>query len=136
MQILRDQADFDRALATWTDAGLVQLLTERLAFYAELDEPIEQLFKQIHVEPRDTLEDLDIEFNGGFLKNHYSGRRYGEPGFQPSFEALELHSGFYAMLFCEGGGDYGVEVIVPDQPGIDARLLSLCAALSSEVQQP
>ena len=136
MKILRDQADFDRALSIWTDTEMVQLLVERLAFYAELDEPIEQIFKQIHVEPHDTLEDLNIEFQGGFLKNHYSGRSYGHPGFRPSYETLEKHNSFYAMFFCEGDGDYGVEVIVPERPDIDARLLGLCATLYCEAQLP
>ena len=126
MHILRDEEDFACALDSWPDQELVQLLQSRLAFYADYEEPLADLFKLILVEPGDTLGDLDREFNGTFLINHYSGRRYGDPGFKPAFEVLEEYPGFYAMLFCEGDGGFGIEVIVPKASDIDTRLLSLC----------
>jgi hypothetical protein len=131
MQILRDEEDFACALDTWADRELVQLLQSRLSFYAEYEEPLGDLFKLILVEPGDTLAGLDGEFNGAFLINHYSGRRYGDPGFKPAFEVLEEYPGFYAMLFCEGDGGFGIEVIVPKSSDIDARLLGLCAQFAT-----
>jgi hypothetical protein len=131
MQILRDEEDFACALVSWPDQVLVQLLQSRLAFYAEYEEPLADLYKLILVEPGDTLADLDGEFNGAFLINHYSGRRYGDPGFKPAFEVLEEYPGFYAMLFCEGDGGFGIEVIVPKSTDIDPRLLSLCAQFTT-----
>ena len=127
MQILRDEEDFACALDSWPDQELVQLLRNRLAFYAEYEEPLAGLFKLILIEPGDTLADLDGELNGAFLINHYSGRRYGDLGFKPAFEVLEVYPGFYAMLLCEGDGGFGIEVIVPKSTDIDPRLLSLCA---------
>jgi hypothetical protein len=127
MQILRDEEDFACAFDSWADPELVQLLQSRLAFYADYEEPLADLYKLILVEPSDTLAVLDGEFNGAFLINHFSGRRYGDPGFKPTFEVLEEYPGFYAMLFCEGDGGFGVEVIVPKSTDIDTRLLSLCA---------
>ena len=47
--------------------------------------------------------------------------------FKPAFEVLEEYPGFYAMLFCEGDGGFGIEVIVPKSTDIDARLLGQCA---------
>jgi hypothetical protein len=132
MQILRDEEDFACALVSWADQELVQLLQSRLAFYAEYEEPLGEFFKLILVEPGDTLEGLDAEFNCAFLINHYSGRRYGDPGFKPAFETLEEYPGFYAMLFCEGDAGFGVEVVVPKTDGIDARLLNLCAQFATE----
>jgi hypothetical protein len=131
MHILRDEEDFACALDSWPDQELVQLLQSRLAFYADYEEPLADLFKLILVEPGDTLGDLDREFNGTFLINHYSGRRYDDPGFKPAFEVLEEYQGFYAMLFCEGDGGFGVEVIVPKSTDIDARLLGLCAQFAT-----
>lgn len=131
MQILRDEEDFACALVSWPDQVLVQLLQSRLAFYADYEEPLSDLFKLILMEPGDTLADLDSEFNGAFLINHYSGRRYGDPGFKPAFEVLEEYPGFYAMLFCEGDGGFGIEVIVPKATSIDPRLLSLCAQFAT-----
>lgn len=131
MQILRDEEDFACALDSWADQDLVQLVQNRLAFYAEYEEPSVDLYKLILVESGDTLGDLDAEFNGAFLINYYSGRRYGDPSFKPAFEVLEEYGGFYAMLFCEGDGGFGVEVIVPKATSIDARLLSLCAQFAT-----
>ncbi len=131
MQILRDEEDFACALDSWVDQELVQLLQSRLAVYAEYEEPLRELFKLILVEPGDTLDDLDREFNGAFLINHYSGRRYGDPAFKPALEVLEEYPGFYAMLFCEGDGGFGIEVIVPKASDIDPRLLSLCAQFAT-----
>jgi hypothetical protein len=131
MQILRDEEDFACALVSWPDQELVKLLQSRLAFYAEYEEPLADLFKLVLVEPGDTLADLDSEFNGAFLINHYSGRRYGDPSFKPAFEVLEEHAGLYAMLFCEGDGGFGIEVIVPKSTDIDARLLGLCAQFAT-----
>jgi hypothetical protein len=132
MQILLDEEDFVCALDSWLDQELVQLLRLRLAFYAEYEEPLSGLFKLILIEPGDTLADLDGEFNGAFLINHFSGRRYGDPRFKPAFEVLEEHPTFYDMVFCEGDAGFGVEVIVPKTDGIDARLLSLCAQFATE----
>jgi hypothetical protein len=132
MQILRDEEDFACALDSWPDQELVQLLRNRLAFYAEYEEPLAGLFKLILIEPGDTLADLDGEFNGGFLINHFSGRRFGDDGFRPCFETLEEHPTFYDMVFCEGDAGFGVEVIVPKTDGIDGRLLNLCAQFATE----
>lgn len=131
MQILRDEEDFACAFDPWADQELVQLLQSRLAFYAEYEEPLAELFKLILIQPGDTLESLDGEFNGAFLINHCSGRRYGDPGFKPAFEVLEEYPGFYAMLFCEGDGGFGIEVIVPKSVDIDTRLMSLCAQFAT-----
>jgi hypothetical protein len=131
MQILRDEEDFACALGSWADQELVQLLQTRLAFYAGYEEPLCELFKLILMKPGDTLGDLDSEFGGSFLINHYAARRYGDPVFKPAFEVLEEYPGFYAMLFCEGDGGFGVEVIVPKSTNIDTRLLSLCAQFAT-----
>ena len=129
MQILHDLCAIQAAIDSWADAAMRQLLRSRLAFYAEYDDmDLSELLRVILVEPGDTLERLDAEFNGGFLVNHYSGRRCGETGFVPSYETLEAHSSFYDMVFCEGG-DLAVEVLIPRSAGIDPRLLHLCESL-------
>jgi hypothetical protein len=131
MQILRDEEDFACALDSWAGQELAQLLQSRLSFYAEYEEPLPDLYKLILIEPGETLADLDSEFDGAFLINHYSGRRYGDPAFKPAFEVLEEYPGFYAMLFCEGDGGFGVEVIVPKSTDIDPRLLNLCSQFAT-----
>ena len=134
MQILRDEVAVHAAIDNWPDQAMCQLLTERLAFYAEYEDlELSELFKLILIEPGDTLEELDAEFNGGFLINQFSGRRIGDDGFRPCFETLEEHPTFYDMVFCEGDAGFGVEVIVPKASDIDTRLLSLCAQFATLV---
>jgi hypothetical protein len=132
MQILRDEVAVNAAIESWPDQAMCQLLTERLAFYAGYEDlELSDLFKLILIEPGDTLADLDIEFNGRFLINHYSGRRFGDDGFHPCFESLKERPTFYDMVFCEGDGGFGIEVIVPKSSDIDARLLGLCAQFAT-----
>jgi hypothetical protein len=132
MQILRDHRAVQAAIASWPDAGMGQLLTERLALSKEYDVDLSELLMVIRIEPGDTVEALDREFDGGFLINHASGTRFGEPSFKPCFELLEEHSTFYDMVFCQGDAGFGVEVIVPKSDGIDPRLLTLCAQFAIE----
>jgi hypothetical protein len=127
MQILRDEEDFACALDSWPDQELVLLLRSHLAFYADYEEPLGELFKLILIEPGDTLDGLNSELDGAFLINHYSGRSYGDPGFKPAFEVLEEYPGFYAILFCEGDAGFGTEIIVPKSTDIDSGLLRICA---------
>lgn len=128
MQILRDEVAVHVAIESWRDQALCQLLAKRLAFYAEYEDlELSALFKLILIEPGDTLADLDGEFNGAFLINHFSGRRLGDEGFRPCFETLDEHPTFYGMVFCEGDAGFCVEVIVPKSIDIDTRLLKLCA---------
>ena len=48
MQILRDQAAVLSAIESWSDIAMCQLLTERLAFYAEYEDlKLSELFKLI-----------------------------------------------------------------------------------------
>lgn len=133
MQILRDEVAVNAATETWPDPAMRQQLAERLSFYAQYDDlELGRLFNLILIEQGDTLESLDAEFNGGFLINHYSGRRLGDNGFRPCFETLEEHPTFFDMVFCEGDAGFGVEVIVPKADGIDPRLLNLCAQFATE----
>jgi hypothetical protein len=133
MRILRDEMAVHAAIETWPDPAMRQLLAERLSFYAQYDDlELGELFKLILIEPGDTLEELDAEFNGGLLTNHYLGRRIGDEGFRPCFETLEEHPTFFDMVFCEGDAGFGVEVIVPKVDGIDTRLLNLCAQFATE----
>jgi hypothetical protein len=132
MQILRDRVAVLSAIDNWPDQAMCRLLIDRVAFYADYEDlELSALFKLILIEPGDTPEELDIEFNGAFLINHYSGRRFGDDGFRPCFETLEEYPTFYDMVFCEGDAGFGVEVIVPKTDGIDARLLNLCAQFAT-----
>ena len=122
MRILRDTESINQEIATCPDRQMSAILADRLNFVVESDEGP---FIVIVVEPGDSPRTLDEHFDGGFLDNAYSGRRWDEPGFVPPFEDLTEHGSFYEMLFISG--DEGTLVLIPRAPGIDEQLIALCA---------
>jgi hypothetical protein len=77
------------------------------------------------VEPGDSLAEIEAA-SGPILSGLFGGPRYGEPGFVPSFEALEAHAGFYELVLVGGDGDGGTVLLVPNATGIDPELLDFC----------
>lgn len=73
------------------------------------------------------------------LTNRFTGARFDEPGFTPSFEILEEHRACFEIVFVISDDGFGVEVFVPKLQGIDPDLLAMCAmhaVLSQEESEP
>jgi hypothetical protein len=51
---------------------------------------------------------------------------FGDPDFTPSFEWIEHHGGYFELAFVLTDDGFGHILLVPDQQGIDQRLLDLC----------
>lgn len=51
---------------------------------------------------------------------------FGDPDFTPSFEWIEHHEGYFELAFVLTDDGFGHVLLVPDQQGIDQRLLDLC----------
>jgi hypothetical protein len=79
------------------------------------------------VEPGAPFDSLDAQLGFPILSNRFDGKRYGDPGFAPSFEILEEHPGCYEMVFVLADWGDGVIVFIPKHDGVDGRLISLCA---------
>ena len=78
------------------------------------------------IEPSDTMATLLAEPEGCILR----GLTDKGPFVLPP-ESVEEHPEFYDLVFVPGDGDYAVTVVVPREPGIDNKLLSLCAQIAT-----
>ena len=65
------------------------------------------------MEQEDTLEKIDAQLGSSILSNRYSGIRFGQPDYVPSFELIDEHAGYYEMVFILSDDGFGVEVFIP-----------------------
>lgn len=78
------------------------------------------------VEPGDAIAAVNAALGFPVDANLVDGVRFGEPDFVPSFEWIEHHGGWFEGAFVLSDDGFGHVLLVPDRPGIDARLLALC----------
>jgi hypothetical protein len=78
------------------------------------------------VESGDTLEALSAQMGFDILCNRFTGIRYDQTGFMPSFEFVEEFTTCYDMVFVLSDDGYGVEVLVQKANGVPPDLLAMC----------
>lgn len=108
-----------------TDAAMRRVVAAHLDYVADGD--VDEQLDVVLLEPGDRLTEVDERLRDVLLTNPYSGKRHGDPGFEPMAETLEDHGHFYEITFLHGDGDYCMVVLVPKTAGIDPELLDLCA---------
>ena len=136
MRILRDTKSINTEIKENPDPAIANLLTRHLQFGAEFnpDDPADLLTVFV-LEPGDSPQTIDVEMNGCFLTNHYSRRRFGDPGFAPCFETLEEHPTVYEMLFIQSDEGHALVLLIPKAPDIDPELLALCARYATPAEE-
>ena len=77
------------------------------------------------VEPGDRIEIIDRQLGFHILGNRWTGTRWGDPAFTPSWEVLVAHSGWYELVYVLSDDGNGVTVFVPMQDA-DSELLAMC----------
>src|SRR5262245_17434527 len=82
--------------------------------------------EMIVVEPGDKLASLEGMSGCPIASNPYDESRFPDPDFTPVCEAIEEHATCYEMVFILNDDGFGVLIFVPEHPGIDRELLSLC----------
>lgn len=117
---------------TELDAPLAELIHQRFEEICD-GEPYDpdihgQLFL---VEAGDTAADIEEATGCPLLRNPFSGKSSGDPGFSPLWECLEEHPDGFEMVFVPGDGDFGIVIFIPKIDGIATELLSLCVAYAS-----
>lgn len=80
----------------------------------------------IVVEPGDTVDALEEETSCRIMRNLFDDVRFGDPEFDPSFEALEDHGSCFEMVIILNDDGFGIAIFIPKTAGIDAELLALC----------
>ena len=78
------------------------------------------------VESSDTLEALSAQLGFDILRNRFTGIRFNDSGFTPSFEFIEEFPACYDMVFVLDDTGIGVEIFVPKEEGIDPDLIAMC----------
>jgi hypothetical protein len=127
MLVLGTTESITTAATTYPHPGLRDAIALRVQFFSDQEEDeLGEVLKIVTVESSDTLPLVDQAIHGLLTGNPWSGKKLGDPGFQPPFETFEEHATFYDMTFIEGGGGGCTVVLIPKQPGLDPDLLSLC----------
>lgn len=79
------------------------------------------------VQPGDTLATINAQIGFDILANKWTGIRFDQPGYTPSFEVLEEHAGYWEVVFIVDDSGYGIELFIPKAASIDPDLLAMCA---------
>lgn len=132
MLVLRNLA----SIAQLTDPELRTLIEQRVHALSEFDDcMLSELVMFLVVEPGDPLGDLDAQLGFPVMGNRFDDARFGDSGFEPSFELLEEHAGYYEIVFVLSDDGFGIEVFIPKHPGVPADLLAMCAAYATPAQE-
>lgn len=78
------------------------------------------------IEFTDTIQAIKAQVGFDILCNRFTGIRYDQAGFTPSFEFIEEFPSCYDMVVLLGDSGAGVEVVIPKDDGIDPDLIAMC----------
>lgn len=124
MLIIRDSCD----ISSLSHAGIRHVVSQRITqLRLSAEEVMPDIGKFVVVQPGDAVGELEERAHCNLITSPFDDTVYGDPDFEPSFEWLEHHTveACYEIAFILAG-DFFVAVFVPDDPGIDLDLLSLC----------
>ena len=122
MQILCDSSSIQEALAT--QAELTRLITgyvERLSGYEGCE--LGQLAQFVVMTRSDTVIELEAALGFSVRINRFTGCRYGDAGYLPSWEVIEEHKFWYEMVYVLGDDGFGIVIFVPKDA--DAELIEM-----------
>lgn len=120
---LHDPSSLDRV----TDPDVRRLIELRFAQILD-GEPYDP--EWILVEPGDGVSALEEAVGVPIVTNPYAEVRFGHPEFVPVCEVLEEHATCYELVYILSDDGFGVTIFIPKALGVDAELLSLCAAFA------
>ena len=113
MQILRDSKSIEEGARSWLDPELRELLAAHVKSLNEYEGfELSELVSFIVFEVCDTVADLDAALGFPIMANRFDGVRFGEPGFSPSWEAIEEHINWFEMVYVLSDDGFGVVVLV------------------------
>lgn len=126
---IRDSQTMEFALSCPLDPFLKQLLLKRLDMLCEFsDFNLSELAHFVIVEPGDTLATIEAELGFSPFVNFVDGARYPDPDFTPNWEWLIDHGQWFELVFALSDSGFGINLLVPNRPDVDAMLLALLKA--------
>ena len=78
------------------------------------------------IEPGDRLDTINTQIGFNILANRFTGIRYDEVGYTPSFEFIEEFSACYELVFILDDSGYGIDIFISKGTGVDPDLLAMC----------
>ena len=78
------------------------------------------------VEPGDSLDTINTQTGFNILANRFTGIRWDQPGFTPSFEFVEEFPSCFEIVIILDDSGYGVDIFISKGSGVDPDLLAMC----------
>ena len=126
---IRDSQSMEFALSCPLDPQLRMLLLKRLDMLSEFsDFDLSELAHFVIVEPGDTLATIEAELSFSPFVNFVDGARYPDAAFTPNWEWLIDHGPWFELVFALSDSGFGINLLVPNRPGVNPLLLALLKA--------
>ena len=109
-----------------SDSAIRELVTQRINDLGGEEFDSTELGYILVVEGGDTLDALEAQLGFSIVANRFTGIRYDQLGFTPSFEFIEDLGHCYDMVVVLDDSGYGVEILVPNKAVGDVDLLAMC----------
>ena len=123
MQIARDLP----TAALIRNAEIRQLVQQRINDLGGDSFDSSELGYFLVIEPGDSLDAIAAQLGFSIIANRFTGIRYDQEGFTPSFEFIEAIGNCYDMVFVIQDSGYALEAVLERAIGVDADLLAMCA---------
>ena len=78
------------------------------------------------IEPGDSIDAITTQIGVNILANRFTGIRWDQPGYTPSFEFIEEFSACYELVFILDDSGYGIDIFISKGTGVDPDLLVMC----------
>lgn len=120
MIVVHDHSSIDQI----KNIAIKDLIQKRIGSFNELEAG--DLCNILVVEDSDTLESLSAQLTFNILCNRFTGIRFDQEGFTPSFEFIEEFPSCFDIVFVLSDDGFGVELFVPKEKGINSELIGMC----------
>ena len=78
------------------------------------------------IEPGDSLNTINTQIGFNILANRFTGIRWDQPGYTPSFEFIEEFPSCYELVIILDDSGYGIDIFISKGSGVDPDLLAVC----------
>ena len=90
------------------------------------EDDVNEFVTFIVLERGDGICDLNRHLGFSVLQNRFTGARFNEVTFTPSFEFVYAHDVCYEVVFVQGDDGAGIELFVPKDATRLPELLAMC----------
>ena len=78
------------------------------------------------IEPGDSLNTINTQIGFNILANRFTGIRWDQPGYTPSFEFIEEFPSCFEIVIILDDSGYGIDIFISKGTGVDPDLLAMC----------